>query len=122
MSKNAKVVKQDEDKPKGASKKLIARVGNMSDEEKNALAAQLGFNVKKVRTPAPKEPTKTDKFNEANGRLDDQIDSIHTILEGCEFPNGFALTIGRDASGDKTHNCKQVRAQYAARKGADASA
>ena len=121
--KKVKVVDNtgEENGPK-ISKKLVAKVEGMSDEEKAQFAAALGLPVKKIRTPKPKEPTQTDRFNEADARLADQIDSIRTILEGCEFPGGFALTIGVDHEGKPFSKTKQVRAPYGPRSDKEANA
>jgi len=124
-NKKSKIVCQDKTETSEkslASKKLQARVAAMSPEDKAAFAAELSLPVRKIPVPKERVPTKTDKFNEANGRLTEQIASIHTILDGCEFEGGFALTIGCDAKGNKVHSCKQVRAQYAPRKGAESDA
>ena len=117
-SKNKNVIVQDntnEDEAPKVSKKLADRVAGMTAAEKAEFAAALGLPVKKISEPKPKEPTKTDKFNEACDRLAGQVDSLRTIIEGCDFPNGFAVSIGTDADGKPTFDCKQVRAQYAPR-------
>lgn len=115
-SKVQVVDKTGEDAPTvKVSDKLKNKVEGMSAAEKAAFAAELGLPVKKIREPKEKEPTQTDRFNEADARLAEQIDSIRTILDGCEFPGGFALTIGVDHAGKPFARTKQVRAPYGPR-------
>lgn len=116
MSKNkdngVHVIDTTEQAPKVDVK---AALEALSTEERAELLQSLGFTQRKAREKKDQGPDPRELFQAAREKLYKQMPEIKGIVEGCEFPSSFAVTVGVDPQGLFFANLKRVRNKYGPR-------
>lgn len=81
-----------------------AAIASLTDEEKAQLLAQMGLTKK----GSGKSKARA-QFKVASESLFGAMPEIQAILDKCEFPAPFALSVGRDHEGNFNANLKRLR-------------
>ena len=91
----------------------------LTDEQRAELLKEMGFTQRKTREKKDKGPDPRELFHAAQARLYIQMPEIKGIVDGCDFPSSFSVTVGVDPEGLFFANLKRVRNKYGPRKDKD---
>lgn len=89
----------------------LKEFNKLSDEEKNKIADSLGIIIKNKKEDRGK------LFKQAcTNFIDNVFPSICELLQSCNFPGPFSITIGVDINGEFFHRMNRIRKKYGPRK------
>lgn len=104
-----------------AEGKAKAALEALSEEQRAEVLKELGITTRKPREKKDTGPSPSELFSAAKEKLYNKMPDIKGIVDGCEFPSAFAVTVGVDPEGLFFADLKRVRNKYGPRKSKDDS-
>jgi hypothetical protein len=114
-----KVIDETPPEAENSAEAAKAALAALSEEERAAVLKELGITTRKPREKKDTGPSPSELFKAAQEKLYNKMPAIQGIVDECEFPSSFAVTVGVDPEGLFFASLKRVRNKYGPRKSDD---